>query len=155
MTRLRPQVSELHWPSTTQNPGTPSNTNQLTRSSNSAEQKIERRLSPQPRVVWQTLAIGIWSFLSQAKAVVRSIARQFSQRSAFRYCRPSARQSCVYSALAVVLDQTSDVIVALRLAVESKAGLTDSLAAAADEALQNLSALAESVNEAISRRLDS
>ena len=51
--------------------------------------------------------------------------------------------------LAVALDQSLNVIVALRLAVTTKAGMTDSLKTATNEALQNLSALAETVNEAI------
>ena len=59
------------------------------------------------------------------------------------------------AALAVTLDHASNVIVALRLAVTTKAGMTDSLKAAAEEALQNLSALAETVNEAIGQRLNS
>ena len=59
------------------------------------------------------------------------------------------------AALAVTLDHASNVIVALRLAVDVKAGMTDSLKTATDEALQNLSALAETVNVAIKRQLDS
>ena len=57
--------------------------------------------------------------------------------------------------LAVTLDHTANVIVALRLAVTTKAGMTDSLKTATDEALRNLSALAETVNETIGRRLNS
>ena len=57
--------------------------------------------------------------------------------------------------LAVALDQSLNVLVALRLAVDTKAGTTDSLKTATTEALQNLSALAETVNEAIGQRLDS
>ena len=57
--------------------------------------------------------------------------------------------------LAVALDQAMNVVVALRLAVESKADMTDDLSAAMEEALQNLSALAETVNEEIRGRLDS
>lgn len=45
--------------------------------------------------------------------------------------------------------------VALRLAVDAKSGMTDSLKTATDEALQNLSALVETVNEAIGQRLNS
>ena len=59
------------------------------------------------------------------------------------------------AALAVTLDHASNVIVALRLAVDVKAGMTDSLKTETDEALQNLSALAETVNVAIKRQLDS
>ena len=57
--------------------------------------------------------------------------------------------------LAVALDHASNVIVALRLAVTTKAGMTDGLKTATDEALRNLSALAETVNETIGRRLNS
>ena len=59
------------------------------------------------------------------------------------------------AALAVTLDHASNVIVALRLAVATKAGMTDNLKAATEEALQNLSALAATVNDAIGQRLDS
>ena len=59
------------------------------------------------------------------------------------------------AALAVTLDHASNVIVALRLAVDVKAGMTDSLKTATDEALQNLSALVETVNEAFGQRLNS
>ena len=57
--------------------------------------------------------------------------------------------------LAVALDQALNVVVALQLAVDAKAGITESLEAATEEALRNLSALAETVNEAINRRSDS
>ena len=56
--------------------------------------------------------------------------------------------------LAIDLNHASNVIVALRLAVDMKAGMTDSLKAAA-EALQNLSSLAERVDDAIGPRLNS
>ena len=59
------------------------------------------------------------------------------------------------AALAVTLDHASNIVVALRLAVTTKAGMTDHLKAATEEALQNLSALAETVNDAIGQRLDS
>ena len=42
-----------------------------------------------------------------------------------------------------------------KLAVESNAAMTNDLQTATDEALRNLSALAETVNEAIGRRLNS
>ena len=41
--------------------------------------------------------------------------------------------------IAVALDQALNVVVALRLAVDANAGMTDSLKTATDEALQNLS----------------
>ena len=59
------------------------------------------------------------------------------------------------AALAATLDHASNVIVALRLAVTTKAGMADSLKVATDEALRNLSALAETVNDVIGQRLDS
>ena len=59
------------------------------------------------------------------------------------------------AALAVTLDHASNIVVALRLAVMTKVGMTDSLKTATDEALQNLSALAETVNAAIKQQLNS
>ena len=57
--------------------------------------------------------------------------------------------------LAIDLNHASNVSVALRLAVDMKAGMTDSLKAAAEEALQNLSSLAERVDDAIGPWLNS
>ena len=58
------------------------------------------------------------------------------------------------SNLAIAIDQTMNVIVALRFAVEAKADVTEELQGATDEALRNLSAMAETLIEAIRGRLN-